>query len=86
MGIDSKLDESPVTVADRDAEAAMRKLLGEQVPDHCIYGEEQGMGADDSGSGYLWVLDPIDGTRSFITGLLRMGLLHFLTIILLQVF
>lgn len=70
MGIHAKLDESPVTIADREAEHAMREILKKEVPEHCIYGEEQGMDADESASGYLWVLDPIDGTRSFITGFL----------------
>lgn len=69
MGIESKSDESPVTIADREAEAAMRDILTREAPDHSIFGEEEGMQADTSGSGYLWVLDPVDGTRSFITGI-----------------
>lgn len=64
--IESKADSSPVTAADRAAEQAMRALIGEHRPDDGIYGEEfanHGLGND-----YVWVLDPIDGTRSFITG------------------
>lgn len=62
----AKLDDSPVTVADRSAEASMRSLLGAQVPSHGILGEEHGRERMDAE--YLWVLDPIDGTKSFITG------------------
>ncbi|KAL7552782.1 hypothetical protein ACHAWF_016037 [Thalassiosira exigua] len=57
---------SPVTLADRAAERAMRDLIGERFPDHGIYGEEYGV--KDADADWVWVLDPIDGTRSFITG------------------
>ena len=63
---DLKADESPVTVADREAEAAMRAVLAAHFPDHAILGEEAG--EDRAGARYRWVLDPIDGTRAFITG------------------
>ena len=66
LEVTSKLDDSPVTVADRSAEASMRSLLGAQVPSHGILGEEHGRERMDAE--YLWVLDPIDGTKSFITG------------------
>ncbi len=71
--VESKSDASPVTEADRQAEEAMRALLSQKVPTHAIFGEEGGMQAgepeeDGSDSGFLWVLDPIDGTKSFITG------------------
>lgn len=70
--VDIKSDASPVTIADRQAERAMRETLESKVPSHCIFGEEEGFqyGNDASGAGkdYLWVLDPIDGTKSFITG------------------
>ncbi len=62
----AKLDDSPVTVADRSAETSMRSLLAAQVPDHGILGEE--FGRERMDADYLWVLDPIDGTKSFITG------------------
>jgi inositol-phosphate phosphatase/L-galactose 1-phosphate phosphatase/histidinol-phosphatase len=69
--VDVKSDASPVTVADREAEAAMRQLLAQRFPEHSIFGEEQGYqqgsGSTSDGS-YLWVIDPIDGTKSFITG------------------
>jgi histidinol phosphatase-like enzyme (inositol monophosphatase family) len=68
----------PVTLADRSAEAAMRKLIGEHHPGHGIVGEEYGPEREDAE--FVWVLDPIDGTRSFITGLplwgVLIGLLH----------
>jgi len=57
----------PVTAADRQAEAAMRQLIGDEFPDHGIVGEEYG--ADRPDADFVWVLDPIDGTRAFITGL-----------------
>jgi myo-inositol-1(or 4)-monophosphatase len=56
----------PVTVADREAEAAMRALIRSERPNDGVLGEEYG---DETGNGpYRWVLDPIDGTRAFITG------------------
>lgn len=58
--------ESPVTIADRNAESAMRKLIEERYPAHGIYGEEFGNIRGDAE--FCWVLDPIDGTKSFITG------------------
>jgi myo-inositol-1(or 4)-monophosphatase len=63
----------PVTVADRAAEAAMRKLIGDTYPDHGVVGEEYG--ADRADAEFVWVLDPIDGTRAFITGLPVWGVL-----------
>lgn len=66
VAVDTKADKTPVTVADRDAEAAMRALIAERYPDHGTLGEE--FGADRSDADYVWVLDPIDGTRAFITG------------------
>jgi histidinol phosphatase-like enzyme (inositol monophosphatase family) len=57
----------PVTVADRNAEAAMRKLISTNFPDHGIVGEEYG--PERENADFVWVLDPIDGTRAFISGL-----------------
>ena len=62
----TKADESPVTLADRAAETAMRAVLAAQAPADGIYGEEHGQERLDAAR--VWVLDPIDGTRSFITG------------------
>ncbi len=63
----------PVTAADRDAERAIRAAIASAFPDHGIIGEEFG----DSGAGAdsLWVVDPIDGTRSFIAGVPLWGVL-----------
>jgi histidinol phosphatase-like enzyme (inositol monophosphatase family) len=67
-GVDAthKHDTSPVTIADRNAEQAMRALLTERFPDHGVLGEEFGL--DRPQAKMRWVLDPIDGTRAFITG------------------
>ena len=61
-----KGDESPVTRADREAEAAIRQLLAREVPDHGIIGEEHGN--ERTNADYVWVLDPLDGTRAFVVG------------------
>ena len=63
---DDKDDGSPVTVADREAEAVMRELLAARAPAHGVIGEE--FGRTGEGAEIVWVLDPIDGTKAFITG------------------
>ena len=67
----------PVTAADRAAESAMRALIGANFPDHGIIGEE--FGAERPDADYVWVLDPIDGTKSFISGMPAWGTLIALT-------
>ena len=57
----------PVTQADREAEAAIRRLIADRYPDHGVIGEEYGEDRPDAE--HVWVLDPIDGTRAFIAGL-----------------
>ncbi|MGC2787591.1 MAG: histidinol-phosphatase [Roseiarcus sp.] len=68
----------PVTEADRGAEAAMRRLIAQTFPAHGVIGEEYGR--DRPEAEYVWVLDPIDGTKSFVSGLptwgTLIGLLH----------
>ncbi len=64
--IENKKDESPVTVADKNTELKIRELISNKYPTHGILGEE--FDAKDIDSEYLWVIDPIDGTRSFIAG------------------
>ncbi|MGF6711818.1 histidinol-phosphatase [Luteibacter sp. W1I16] len=59
-----KGDDTPVTVADREAEMAIRAILAKALPDAGIYGEEYG--ADDTSREYLWLVDPLDGTKSFV--------------------
>jgi myo-inositol-1(or 4)-monophosphatase len=66
VGTDQKDDRTPVTIADRTAEQAMRAVLTERFPGHGILGEEFGLDRPDAA--LRWVLDPIDGTRAFITG------------------
>lgn len=63
---DVKSDRSPVTEADRASERAMRSLINDTFPDHGILGEEYG--SENVDAEYVWVLDPIDGTNSFVTG------------------
>jgi histidinol phosphatase-like enzyme (inositol monophosphatase family) len=63
----------PVTEADRAGEAAMRQLIKRSFPTHGIIGEE--FGAEQEDADYVWVLDPIDGTRAFIAGLPTWGTL-----------
>ena len=63
----------PVTAADRAAEQAMRALIRKTFPDHGVIGEEYGSERNDAE--YVWVLDPIDGTKSFITGMVAWGTL-----------
>ena len=73
IAVDDKPDLSPVTIADRAAEAAMRQLIAQRFPDHGIIGEEFGREREDAE--FVWVLDPIDGTKSFISGVPLFGTL-----------
>lgn len=68
MGIpaDRKSDNTPVTAADRQAEQMLRELIARAWPDHGVIGEE--FGAQPGPSGLTWILDPIDGTKSFVHG------------------
>ena len=72
LAIEQKADRSPVTVADRAIESELRRLIRAEFPRHGIHGEEFG---DEAGAEYLWVLDPIDGTKSFVSGLPLFGTL-----------
>ncbi|MBU2507062.1 MAG: histidinol-phosphatase [Bacteroidetes bacterium] len=73
FSIESKIDESPVTIADKKAEEKMRELIAMYFPKHGILGEEFGLANEDAE--YRWVLDPIDGTKSFICGTVTFGTL-----------
>lgn len=66
--VELKADASPVTVADRNAEKVLRQQLLTAFPEHAIWGEEYGRDQNID-SDYLWLLDPIDGTKSWISGL-----------------
>ncbi len=72
LDIVSKADESPVTIADRTIEAELRARIEARFPGHGIFGEEMGV---KEGDGRTWVIDPIDGTKSFVTGLPLFGTL-----------
>ena len=61
-----KADATPVTLADRAAEEAMRRILRAECPRDAVFGEE--FGAENGSSNRTWVLDPIDGTTSFLVG------------------
>ncbi len=77
IAVDEKSDLTPVTIADRAAEAAMRALIEQRFPEHGIIGEEHG--STRAEAEHVWVLDPIDGTKSFISGIPLFGTLIALT-------
>jgi histidinol-phosphatase len=64
--VELKPDDSPVTIADRRAEEIIKEVLLAEFPDHGFYGEESGK--EQADAEYLWLVDPIDGTKSFIGG------------------
>lgn len=63
-----KADNTPVTIADRQAEEKIRSLIQRYWPDHGIIGEEFGEQKPKNEDGYTWIIDPIDGTKSFVCG------------------
>jgi histidinol phosphatase-like enzyme (inositol monophosphatase family) len=73
VSVESKADNSPVTIADKKSEEVMRELILKHYPEHGISGEE--FGVTNQGAEYTWVLDPIDGTKSFICGAYSFGTL-----------
>lgn len=73
LAVETKADASPVTQADRGAEELMRALIAKKFPAHGILGEE--FGSERTDAEFVWVLDPIDGTKSFITGVPLWGTL-----------
>lgn len=73
IAVVQKSDNTPVTIADRAAERAMRRLIAAQFPEHGVLGEEYGPLRADAD--YVWVLDPIDGTKSFVSGIPLFGTL-----------
>ena len=66
VGVELKEDHSPVTIADRSAERLMREMIEQKYPHHSILGEEEG--ETRPGASFRWILDPIDGTKSFVAG------------------
>lgn len=73
LAVETKADHSPVTAADRGAEALMRSRIAKKFPGHGVIGEEYG--TENGDAEFVWVLDPIDGTKSFITGVPLWGTL-----------
>ncbi len=71
--VEDKTDASPVTIADKEAERLMREAIQKAFPTHGIVGEE--FGKENETAEFVWVLDPIDGTKSFIAGLPLFGTL-----------
>ena len=66
LAIETKSDDSPVTIADRTTETVIREAVTRRFPDHAVVGEEHG--GTISGTGLEWVIDPIDGTKTFVRG------------------
>lgn len=73
LPIQDKADTSPVTVADRETETALRTMVESHFPEHNIIGEEHGQ--RQQGGRFTWVIDPIDGTKSFVSGMPTFGTL-----------
>jgi myo-inositol-1(or 4)-monophosphatase len=73
VDVERKPDDSPVTRADREAERLLRDRISARFPDHGILGEE--LGESSSAGRHRWILDPIDGTQSFIRGVPLYGVL-----------
>lgn len=73
VAVEHKSDATPVTIADREAEALIRSHLARYFPDHQVLGEEQGQ--TDGNPDYRWIIDPLDGTKSFIHGVPLYGTL-----------
>jgi histidinol phosphatase-like enzyme (inositol monophosphatase family) len=73
VAVEHKADASPVTAADRGAEQLLRRLIEGRFPGHTIIGEE--FGESERDSTYRWIIDPIDGTQSFIRGVPLYGVL-----------
>lgn len=69
--VEQKADASPVTIADREAETLIRESLAEEFPEDGIIGEE--FGETEGNSGFRWIVDPIDGTKSFVAGVPLFG-------------
>lgn len=73
IGLEIKANQTPVTLADREAEALLREMIGKRYPSHGIIGEE--LGSENEDAEFVWTLDPIDGTLSFVAGIPLFGTL-----------
>ncbi|WP_218944358.1 inositol monophosphatase family protein [Marinicella rhabdoformis] len=67
QGLEIKSDATPVTLADKECERVIRSVIEQSFPEHGIFGEELGR-SDNEDSDFLWLIDPIDGTKSFVRG------------------
>jgi histidinol phosphatase-like enzyme (inositol monophosphatase family) len=74
LDVQRKPDQSPVTAADREAEALLRARIRARYPEHAVLGEEGG-GSGPAAARFQWVLDPIDGTKAFVRGVPLFGTL-----------
>jgi histidinol phosphatase-like enzyme (inositol monophosphatase family) len=77
VNVETKADLSPVTVADKSTEEKLRNMIMKEYPDHGIIGEE--FGKHNEKAEFQWILDPIDGTKSFVCGAVTFGTLIALT-------
>jgi len=73
LPVEIKSDQSPVTYADRGAEELLRRMINRKFPAHGIIGEE--LGSENPDAEFVWVLDPVDGTKAFVTGVPLWGTL-----------
>jgi histidinol-phosphatase len=73
VSVDTKSNDTPVTIADREGELVIREMVGKYFPQHSVLGEEHGEVNGDPT--YKWIIDPIDGTKSFIHGVPMYGVL-----------
>src|SRR5690606_18184796 len=67
VSVETKADDSPVTVVDREAEHVIRETISKRFPEHAFFGEELGASGNTDAS-FRWLVDPIDGTKSFVRG------------------
>jgi histidinol-phosphatase len=74
IAVEQKHDASPVTIADRSSERFLRNLIHQRFPAHAVLGEEDGLSGPERAT-YRWVLDPIDGTKTFVRGVPLYGVL-----------
>ena len=71
--VETKADNTPVTIADRESEAVIRARIKQSFPTHSIVGEEGGI--EDGDANFKWIIDPIDGTKTFVRGVPLYGVL-----------
>ncbi|HYH75119.1 MAG TPA: inositol monophosphatase family protein [Candidatus Saccharimonadales bacterium] len=75
IAVQTKADDTPVTIADKEAEATIKRIIAEAFPDHTFFGEEGEKVDLQDHKGFTWIIDPIDGTKSFVRGFPLFGTL-----------